>query len=309
MRSGSLRLSACLLAAGTLSLFALQSALTQLGWTQEQINQIAQSYFSNSSAEVTMFTGWLTKPVHASLLARGGPARAQIVRELALSAKRFVQAPGFAKTHDAWIGESLNAVNHGLKVEAAAPESMPSQSSMHGQLAASLAEGLKSVPAEGFQMMIKMELDSLRPDRNAAEKTRFESTKRIQSLIPSRYEEAKKLYVNYMVAKMGGPADSASVEAAIQDAKRSEADQKRREQQLNYNKYNLKAQLRERLGAFVTLAKSVDFAAQTKMLANRRVFVNPAYESRNSNWKLLYRLGREPVMAALEVAEQWRREL
>jgi hypothetical protein len=81
------------------------------------------------------------------------------------------------------------------------------------------------------------------------------------------------------------------------------------EQQLSNDRNNLKTQLRARLSAFIAEARSVDFDAKTQVRNGRTLFVNPAYEPKSSNWKLFFRMGREPVTAALEVAERWRQEL
>ena len=308
MTSGSFRLLAFSLI-GSVCLLCFEGAATQLGWSPAEANQVAQSFFTNSSADITAFTGWISKPVRLALLGRTGPARAQLAREVALQAKQFVQAPAFAKTHDAWIRESLNAVNHGIKVDAAAQQPEPTMQGAMGQMAAQLMEGMKDMPPEGLKMMVDQEIAGLKRSSNARDKARLDKMLQIQSLMGSQPAEAKKRYVYYLVAKEGGPADDAGIQSAMQDAKHSEAEQKRREQQLNYDKYNLKAQLRTRLDAFIAEAKSVDFNAQTRPLANRKVFANAAYEQKSSSWKLLYRMGREPVMALLAVAEQWRREL
>lgn len=116
-------------------------------------------------------------------------------------------------------------------------------------------------------------------------------------MIPARMGEAKKQYIGCMVAKMRGPSDEASIQAAV-----------RKPQKPTPNKHNLEAQLRERLTAFVNEAKSVDFGAQTRPLAGRLVFTNPEYESKRGSWKLLYRMGRKAVTAAAEVAQEWTRE-
>jgi hypothetical protein len=64
----------------------------------------------------------------------------------------------------------------------------------------------------------------------------------------------------------------------------------------------------KRLQAFVTLARSVDFAAQTQTSGRSVVFVKPENERRSGEWKQLFRLGKEP-MAAVAAAEQWLKEL
>jgi hypothetical protein len=80
-------------------------------------------------------------------------------------------------------------------------------------------------------------------------------------------------------------------------------------EQLNYDQHRLKPTLKKKLTDFVTLARTVDFAAQTQIKAGKIVFVNPAYEQKPRPWKQLFRLGKEPVMAAVAAAEAWSREL
>ncbi len=67
----------------------------------------------------------------------------------------------------------------------------------------------------------------------------------------------------------------------------------------------------ERLEGFVTMAKSVDFAAQLTPCrgGRKQCFVNPAYESKNADWKRCYRAGRAYTTAAIAYAEQWLVEL
>ena len=67
--------------------------------------------------------------------------------------------------------------------------------------------------------------------------------------------------------------------------------------------------LTRRLDEFIATASTVDFAAQTRQAQGKTLFVSPQYERKNSEWKALYRAGKEPVTAALEFARQWRKEL
>ncbi|MCX6622321.1 MAG: hypothetical protein NTY38_14880, partial [Acidobacteria bacterium] len=135
-------------------------------------------------------------------------------------------------------------MDHGLKVDPNAPRPEPNEKSEQGKMAATLAEGLKTVPPEGLKMLLDSDVQSLSKSQNPADKERLDKVRQILALIPGRYPEAKKLYVIYLMAKMGGPSDEASIQAAIQDSAKADAEQKRREQQINYDKYNLKAQLR-----------------------------------------------------------------
>ena len=61
---------------------------------------------------------------------------------------------------------------------------------------------------------------------------------------------------------------------------------------------------------FLAVSKDVDFSAS--VVSNdrgKKVFANPAYESKSSNWKLCYRAGKETVEAGRTFAAKWLQEL
>jgi hypothetical protein len=65
----------------------------------------------------------------------------------------------------------------------------------------------------------------------------------------------------------------------------------------------------KRLKAFLDLSASVDFDAKVESKNGKMRFVNPEYESKSSDWKLCYRVGKEPVAAARAAAAAWMKEL
>ncbi|HEU4472358.1 MAG TPA: hypothetical protein VFR58_14800 [Flavisolibacter sp.] len=67
--------------------------------------------------------------------------------------------------------------------------------------------------------------------------------------------------------------------------------------------------IRERLQAFVNLAKTVDFNAALKLVNGKKKFVNPAYENKSSEWKMIFRAGREVIEPSVAFAQQWIKEL
>lgn len=64
-----------------------------------------------------------------------------------------------------------------------------------------------------------------------------------------------------------------------------------------------------RLKAFLDMSASVDFDAKLEPKNGKMRFVNAAYESKPSEWKLWYRAGKEPVAAARAAADAWMKEL
>jgi hypothetical protein len=67
--------------------------------------------------------------------------------------------------------------------------------------------------------------------------------------------------------------------------------------------------IRRRLQAFLDLSATVDFNAQLEKRNGAMVFVNPAYERKDANWKLCYRAGRETVEGARAAVQAWLTEL
>jgi hypothetical protein len=72
---------------------------------------------------------------------------------------------------------------------------------------------------------------------------------------------------------------------------------------------NYKVMIRRRLEHFLSVARTVDFSAALKTVGNRRKFVNPAYEGKSSEWKMIYRAGASVIRPAMSFAEKWMAEL
>lgn len=68
--------------------------------------------------------------------------------------------------------------------------------------------------------------------------------------------------------------------------------------------------VRKRLTYFLELSATVDFSAKLgKGQGGKMVFLNAEYEAKPSDWKLIYRCGKESVDAARGVAQQWLAEM
>ncbi len=68
--------------------------------------------------------------------------------------------------------------------------------------------------------------------------------------------------------------------------------------------------IKQRLTEFLQLSSTVDFSAKLqKGSDNKMVFVNPEYESKDENWKYIYRAGKEATDAARAIATQWLAEI
>ncbi|MDJ1498540.1 hypothetical protein QNI19_36730 [Cytophagaceae bacterium DM2B3-1] len=90
--------------------------------------------------------------------------------------------------------------------------------------------------------------------------------------------------------------------------KKEEARIQKAQEDYENNKYTNMVRLR--LKSVIETANSVDFAAEVKANKyNQKKFVNPVYEKKSDLWKLFYRAGKEPTMAARDFAQQWLGEL
>ncbi len=69
--------------------------------------------------------------------------------------------------------------------------------------------------------------------------------------------------------------------------------------------------IKERLTYFLQLSSTVDFNAKLKLGPDKKmmVFVNEEYEGKDSDWKYIFRSGREATDAARGVATQWLAEI
>jgi hypothetical protein len=66
------------------------------------------------------------------------------------------------------------------------------------------------------------------------------------------------------------------------------------------------AMIRDKLREFLAMSRDIDFgAALTTRADGKKIFVNPAYESKPAGWKALFRAGSETTAAVRGAAEEW----
>jgi hypothetical protein len=288
--------------------FAWQGGLGSVGWADADASKIAEAYFSVDYVDALPGINFLSGPVRKQWLARSGADRAVAIRDLAVYAKRFVSSPNFEKVYDGWIREHFNAINHGLKLDAAQPASDAQLQQMGNAALAETMQMFGQMEAGMLKMMFDTDVFGWK-DGGDEDKKWLSRARQIEPLAKSNPAEFKKQYVLLKSASLGGRSTEAELKAASAKGAEMAADGKKREEQEKYDSHKLRVVLKQRLGDFVQLARSVDFAAQTKTVNGKHIFVNPDYESKSDLWKKLYRLGKEPSTAALGVAEQWLKEL
>jgi hypothetical protein len=72
---------------------------------------------------------------------------------------------------------------------------------------------------------------------------------------------------------------------------------------------NINDIIKARLQKYLDLANTVDFKAELKQVGKKQKFVNPAYEGKSYDWKMIFRAGKEVYEVTKPFAEQWIKEL
>jgi hypothetical protein len=287
---------------------AWQSALSAVGWTEEQASQIAESFFTGSSTGLPN-NGSMAKEIKQRWLGRSAAERAQAIRDLALHAKRYVQTPAFEKLYIGWIKEHYSAVNHGIKIDPNAAAKEEDVNAVMSAAATEMATAMGELPAEAISLLLNTDIESLKESTEDKDKRLLARYRRVESLVKTNLGEARKQYGIAKAMQLTGQTDEAQLQATLAAGAKTGADAKKVEEQRAWDEHNLKAELRRRLTEFIALAESVDFAAATQRNAGKMRFTNSELEQKPHHWKVLYRLGKEPTLAAVGVAKQWLREL
>ncbi|QOY86390.1 hypothetical protein [Paludibaculum fermentans] len=293
------------------SSYAWDGALLRLGLKDADIQRIAEQECRKD------YLGELpygTSTARKALKGMTEEERAQAVREVAAVAKALVLSPAFEAAHDEYIKKRYNAVNHGLKIQsqeekikAASKNPDAMMADMQRQVGIQMAKSYSQMDAASLKLMFDQDLENWKQSAAATGSDAAKYKKilakgnSLKALQQSNPEEFRKGYAVLKSSELGGPDNWADLQAGGDAAAKEE-------QQKNYNQYALHPVLKKKLAEFVKLARSVDYEAQTTT-AGVRKFVKPDYERRPNNWKLLFRVGKAPSLAAAQVAEQMMKEL
>ena len=67
--------------------------------------------------------------------------------------------------------------------------------------------------------------------------------------------------------------------------------------------------IKNRLEKYLSLAATVDFEAELILKNGKKKFANPVYESKHSDWKTIFRAGKDVYQTVKPLAEEWLRML
>jgi hypothetical protein len=253
------------------------------------------------------------KAAHDALKALDDAGRVAFVEKAGAAVKALAMSETFADAHAAAIKGSYKAVDHGLK-GLVGPEAMMAKKDFaayeafsNRQSSLTIVENVGQMSADDITRTLGYEIESWRRSaQSAAPKNRPKYERFVRDgeaiLAMSDVTAMRRGYAVIRSIDRQGPATEAALYA--------EADRARMEaEQIAWDEHNLRSVLRQQLGAFVKVAASVDFAAQTVEKNGQKKFVNAAYERKGSVWKACFRAGKPAVTAAQQLAQAWLKEL
>lgn len=304
---------------------AWQNSLASLQLTRETFERSITGYIQNNAGQAgaPIYTPGIGRAATQALMAMNDSARAAVVKELGLAAKAFVMSPAFTASYETYLKSSRNAVNHGIVIQDTQKEMEAAAKS--GNFAAMEASTNKLM-RDAYQKSVRDRLPSIaKMEKQMIDIMADTDASMMDTSMPSTAAEkanVAKAKAMLATAKKQAATDISAARATYKSAlmlaagMASESDaaagveaDKKREQQMNYNRLALKPALKSQLQGFLATAKSVNFSAQTEMKNGKKVFTSPAFERKDGFWKMLYRLGPGGVNAAIAVAQSWAAEL
>ena len=251
----------------------------------------------------------------AALKALDDPGRVAFVQKTGPAIKALVQSDTFGTAHADYIRQRFDAVDHGLKGVMGLEGYMKKQdyagmeAFSRRQTVMNLVENVERQSAADIQRTLGYELEGWRHSaqtatgKNKAKYQRY--VKDGEALTALGTSDVQKLRRGYAVLKsidMDGPDTEEAVYAMYTKAKQEK-------EQVAWDEHNLRSVVKQQLSAFVALAPTVDFAAETVEKNRQQKFVNAAYEKKGTIWKACYRAGKAATTAAVGFAQGWLKEL
>ncbi|KAA9356381.1 hypothetical protein [Larkinella humicola] len=287
--------------------------VTDLGLTTEQVQETT---FTNvTSEEFSIPYSYKVRQL-AKKIPEG--SRATAVQALGAVVRSYASSADFKNRYQDWLKNKYQISDDQTR-DAAQNQSttMNDVKSAYNQQAAMVQNAYSQMPPSALAMMIQSQIQVAQQELSETEGTEktaktqeMMELKRLQALSKTKPEEFKKQYVAHfdkmlqreMAKNMG------KVENDLNESK-----QKAQEYQKRLADYkaapSVHAALKQRLTDFIALAGTVDFDAQLTKQGYKMEFVNPQYRNQSSQWKLLFRMGKEPVLAARSFAQTWVNEL
>ncbi|MBO0930256.1 hypothetical protein [Fibrella aquatilis] len=304
--------SLALVAALATSLVALRSTdvLTDTGVTMANIEEAALTNLKADGSFYVEPTALMRR------MARRIPtdAQAATVRALGQVVRTYVESDAFRQAYrQSLSGQyAVNETYSDSNIAQREAEVGMVDEAVDAQSAA-LRQTMSAVDPVMFYTMMKAQVPQFEAQAAAAtgaERTQLTQEvadlKRMLAANAGKPAEFKKQYVAYQEGRFrkGGKQYEANANQELADAKIHNAEYRKQKAALAAAS-DVRPPLRKQLQAFVALCDEVDFGAKLYASGSKQYFVNPAYERKPGAWKLLFRLGKTPTMAARQFAGEW----
>jgi len=260
-----------------------------------------------------------------------------IIPAMAVIALAFTLAEGFLQTLEMTKADAENAIWYSFSTGS---YNGPAKTTYHNFAVPVRVAMVKEIGAfakaytgtEGFRKNYAEYRENRKPSPPEPLKTLAESRKESRATIQKALTEAednakkstgdtKKIYEGVIpvfrqqlkdLDDPNNPMYSAEMEAMVKQGHDDQVKAYQEEVKQWEKKYPTvpTAMIKQTLKYFLEISATVDFTAKLKKgPEGMMVFVNPEYENKSSDWKYIYRSGKESTDAARAIATQWLGEL
>jgi hypothetical protein len=251
----------------------------------------------------------------AALRLLDDPGRVAFIEKTGPAIRALVESEAFGKAHADHIKQQFDAVDHGLKGVMGVEDFVKKQdfkgmeAFTKRQTVMNVVDNVERQSAADIQRTLGYELESWRRSATTAtgkNQAKYQTyVKDGEALVALGTGDVVKLRRGYARLKsidMDGPDTEEAVYAMHAKAKQEA-------QQIAWDDHNLRGVLKQQLSAFVALAATVDFDAQTVAKDGELKFVKAAYERKGAIWKACFRAGEPATTAAVRFAQAWLKDL
>jgi uncharacterized protein (UPF0335 family) len=294
--------------------------LTDLGLTKEGVHDNLFTQMIQPE--------WIAAPTGKMRIARKIPVgdRAAAASNLVKIAQSIVSSDAFKNEYDAYIEQNFKVETlsdeeqklvNGATIDIYKEEEQTIRDTYKSSIITT-SQGFENMPPSVLAMMAQQQVAAMEQQLGGMSATEKEKNKKaiaelkgIQKLSTSNPNEFKTKYLDFFKRLTTGMVDDRPSMVTQEDFDKKKAaafekNEKIKQQQAARDaQQDLNTVVKNRLKAFISLVESIDFEATTVKDGSTYYFTNKAYEKKSKAWKLLYRLGKEPVIAANVVAQNW----
>ncbi len=288
--------------------------LTDLKLTTEQVRN--QAFYQLTTEHPIASLPGEMRQIGKQLSTEG---RTSAVRAMGTMVRTYVQSADFRDRYDRWLRDRYH-VSDAQTAEASQAEnaSMNNVQTAVSQQIAQTNATFAQMPAATLAMMLQQQMMQIQQQitttadapGKAALIRDLTVLRQLQPMATTKPAEFKTQYIafmsRYMTRQMGEGLEDQADKLAEDKAKAANY-----RTQLGQYKANADPGIavKKRLLDFIALAESVDFDAKIEKQGSKLEFVQTRYRSQSNQWKLLYRIGREPVLTARDMARSWLNDL